>query len=212
MNRRPDKIDVYAGVFVFPGGRVERSDYTPAMLALTRGLTPGRGATHIGGELDPELCMGHWVAAIRELYEEAGVHFFIPQSDSEDAALTDGTAERLARQRALLQQGAIDLVSLLSKENLCCDLTRLIYFFHRITPEHYPRRFDTHFYLAALPTDQTPLESSEEVSESLWISAADALARAQSGAFPIMPPTVAVLRTLAAHRSWHELQHAFQIP
>ncbi|MGH7817093.1 MAG: NUDIX hydrolase, partial [Candidatus Binatia bacterium] len=82
---------------------------------------------------------------------------------------------------------------------------------HRVTPEHYPVRFDTHFYLAALPPRQTPLQSSEEVSESLWISAADALQRSQSGDFPMMPPTVAVLRTLAGHGSWNALREAFQL-
>ena len=40
LNRRPDHLDTYAGVFVFPGGRVEESDCSAAMLALTRGLSP----------------------------------------------------------------------------------------------------------------------------------------------------------------------------
>jgi 8-oxo-dGTP pyrophosphatase MutT (NUDIX family) len=211
MNRRPDKIDVYAGVFVFPGGRVERSDYSPAMLGLTHGLTAAEAQRKLASELEPELCLGHWVAAVRELYEEAGIHFFVPRGDG-PAQLGEGTAERLASQRVLLQNGSMDLASLLAGESLCCDLTQLIYFYHRVTPAHYPTRFDTHFYLAALPADQIPLQSSEEVSESLWISATDALTRSQSGDFPMMPPTIAVLRTLAAHSSWHALRNAFQIP
>ncbi|MGH7887158.1 MAG: hypothetical protein ACREPG_04790, partial [Candidatus Binatia bacterium] len=171
MNRRPDKIAVYAGIYVFPGGRVEKSDYSPEMLGLTQGLTSVEAQQKLGGTLEPELCVGHWVAAVRELYEEAGVHFFIPQNGAADTAAEAVLSERLAVQRARLQQGAIDLATLLAAESLCCDLARLRYFFHRVTPEHYPVRFDTHFYLAALPPRQTPLQSSEEVSESLWISA-----------------------------------------
>ena len=57
-------------------------------------------------------------------------------------------------QRVLLQTGSLDLATLLAGESLYCDLTRLIYFYHRVTPEHYPTRFDTHFYLAALPPDR----------------------------------------------------------
>ena len=212
MNRRPDKIDVYAGVFVFPGGRVEKSDYSPAMLALTRGLTPAEAQHKLGSKVEPERCLGHWVAAVRELYEEAGIHFFVPRDNAGCAKATEGAAERLANQRVLLQTGSLDLATLLAGESLYCDLTRLIYFYHRVTPEHYPTRFDTHFYLAALPPDQIPLHSSEEVSESLWITAADALSRSQSGDFPMMPPTIAVLRTLAAHSSWRALRSAFQFP
>ena len=208
MNRRPDKIEVYAGIYVFPGGRVEKSDYSRQMLGLIQGLTAGEAQEKLGGTLEPELCVGHWVAAVRELYEEAGVHFFVPQNGAPAQA---GLSERLAGQRARLQQGAIDLASLLAAESLYCDLARLSYFFHRVTPEHYPVRFDTHFYLAALPPRQTPLQSSEEVSESLWIAADDALQRSQSGNFPMMPPTVAVLRTLTTHSSWNALREAFQL-
>lgn len=211
MNRRPDKIEVYAGIYVFPGGRVEKSDYSPQMLDLIRGLTAAEAQQKLGSALEPELCLGHWVAAVRELYEEAGVHFFVSQNGASGAAAEASLFERLAGQRALLQQGTIDLASLLGAEGLYCDLARLTYFFHRVTPEHYPVRFDTHFYLAALPPCQTPLPSSEEVSESLWISADDALERLPSGNFPMMPPTVAVLRTLASHGSWNALSQAFQL-
>jgi 8-oxo-dGTP pyrophosphatase MutT (NUDIX family) len=211
MNRRPEKIDVYAGIYVFPGGRVEKSDYSPAMLQLTHGLSATDAQQQLGGALEPGLAVGYWVAAVRELFEEAGVHFFVPQDAADDPSPAAGLEQRLQMQRVLLQQGSIDLASLLTRERLRCDLARLKYIFHRVTPEHYPVRFDTRFYLAALPSRQIPLEISEEVSESLWISAADALARSQSGNFPMMPPTVAVLRTLATHSSWNALQQVFQL-
>ena len=211
MNRRPDKIEVYAGIYVFPGGRVEKSDYSPEMLGLIQGLTAAEAQQKLGSALEPELCVGYWVAAVRELYEEAGVHFFVPQDGASVPAAKVDLSERLAVQRSLLQRGTIDLASLLAAESLCCDLARLRYFYHRVTPEHYPVRFDTHFFLAPIPPSQTPLQNSEEVSESLWISADDALERLQSGNFPMMPPTVAVLRTLAAHGSWNALSRGFQL-
>lgn len=211
MNRRPDKMDVYAGIYVFPGGRVEKADCSPETFSLTQGLTPAEAQEKLGSELAPDLCVGHWVAAVRELFEEAGIYFFLPQSGALDDLAQEQLPQRLAEKRSALQQGAVEFVSLLAGENLCCDLSRLTYFFHRITPEHYPVRFDTRFYLAALPPHQTPLHSSEEVSESLWISAAAAIESSQSGNFPIMPPTVAVLRTLAGHGSWNALTQAFHL-
>jgi 8-oxo-dGTP pyrophosphatase MutT (NUDIX family) len=211
MNRRPEKMDTYAGIHVFPGGRLEPEDYSAAMLELTQGITPAEAQQKLGGELEPERCIGHWVAAARELFEEAGIYLFAPQ----DGALSDSARqylpERLAERRADLQRGDIDLAALLASERLYCDLRRLNYFFHRVTPEHYPVRFDTRFYLAALPPEQTPLHSSEEVSESFWISPTDALERSQSGAFPMMPPTIAVLRSLSVHSSWNALGEVFRL-
>ena len=211
MNRRPEKMDTYAGIHVFPGGRVEPADSSAAMLELTQGITPAEAQQKLGGELEPERCIGHWVAAARELFEEAGVFLFAPQDGKLSDAARQNLPQRLADRRADLQRGAIDLAALLAAERLYCDLRRLNYFFHRVTPEHYSVRFDTRFYLAALPEEQTPLDSSEEVSESLWISPSDALERSQSGAFPMMPPTIAVLRSLSIHSSWNALGEVFRL-
>ena len=211
LNRRPNNMDVYAGIYVFPGGRVEQSDCAPEMLRLTQGLTPADAQQKLGGDLNATLCVGYWVAAVRELFEEAGIHFFVPQDGRLDASASEGLPDRLARQRIGLQQGSVDFAGMLAAERLCCDLGRLTYFYHRVTPEHYPMRFDTRFYLAALPPEQRPLASSEEVSESLWISPDEALQRTQSGNFPMMPPTVAVLRNLSSYRSWDELGESFRL-
>jgi len=211
MNRRPEKMDTYAGVYVFPGGRVESTDWSSSMLNLVRGVTPEDAQQKLGSAAGPEICLGYWVAAVRELFEEVGVHFFVPQYNQPALIDANDFAVRLAQKRAELQEGKFDLPALMAAERLYCDVGRLSYFFHRITPEHYPVRFDTRFYLAALPEGQEPLHSSEEVSESLWVAPQAAIDRLQTGNFPMMPPTVAVLRTLAEHGSWHSLRAAFQL-
>jgi len=211
MNRRPEKMDTYAGVYVFPGGRVESTDWSLPMLNLVRGISPEDAQQKLGSPVDPEVCLGYWVAAVRELFEEAGIHFFVPQHTEVAVVDSIDLAERLAQKRTELQQGKCDLPTLMATERLYCDVGRLSYFFHRITPEHYPVRFDTRFYLAALPPGQNPLHSSEEVSESLWVAPKAAIERGQAGNFPMMPPTIAVLRTLADHDSWHSLRDTFQL-
>jgi 8-oxo-dGTP pyrophosphatase MutT (NUDIX family) len=210
MNRRPEKMDTYAGVYVFPGGRVESTDWSSPMLNLVRGVTPEAAQQKLGSEAGPEVCLGYWVAAVRELFEEAGIHFFVPQHN-EPVIDSTNLAGRLAQKRAELQQGKLDLPTLMAAEQLYCDVGPLSYFFHRITPEHYPVRFDTRFYLAALPQGQEPLHSSEEVSESVWVAPQAAIDRGQASNFPMMPPTIAVLRTLAEHDSWHSLCDVFQL-
>ena len=213
LNRRPDYMDSYAGAYVFPGGRVEESDYSRAMIGLTRGLTPREAQQKLGSDLPAEICLAHWVAAVRELFEEAGIHFFCSINNTAmDMDLEpEGLAARLAWKRAALQRGEIDLPNLLMSEGLYCNLARLSYFSHRITPEHYAIRFDTRFYLAALPPDQHPLPASEEVSESFWIAPATALERTQTGHYRMMPPTVAVLRNLSSYVSWQDLNKAFRL-
>lgn len=211
MNRRPEKMDTYAGVYVFPGGRVEKADCAAELRSFTLGLSPAEAQEKLGGELDAELCFGHWVAAARELFEETGVLLCASQQGTPSANASKMLAERLALKRAALQQGKTNLTRLLAEEGLVCDLARLSYFYHRVTPDHYPVRFDTRFFLAALPTWQNPLDQSEEVDESLWISAAEALDRCQSGKLPMMPPTVAVLRSLASHGSWASLSEIFPL-
>lgn len=210
MNRRPDQMDTYAGVYVFPGGRVEQNDWSEEMLGLTHGLTPVEAQAALVTELPPELCLGHWVAAVRELFEEVGIHFFVARGDAAPDFARQRSA-RLLEKRSPLQRGEIALPTLLTSEELLCDVASLAYFYHRVTPEHYPVRFDTRFYLAALPPDQIPLHTSEEVSESLWLSPKDALHRFEGGKFPMMPPTLTVLRNLITHHTWRALCAAFNL-
>jgi 8-oxo-dGTP pyrophosphatase MutT (NUDIX family) len=210
MNRRSEKMQTYAGVYVFPGGCVDQADYAPEMIALTRGLAPVDARATLNSELEPEVCLGHWVAAVRELFEEAGIHFF---GSAEDCEVADPSSllERLLAKRSALQAGELTLAEILRSELLCCEVGRLTYFAHRITPEHYEVRFDTRFFLAALPAQQNPLHSSEEVEDSLWISPQAALDRFPSGRFSMMPPTLAVLRTLAQRGSWQALRASFNV-
>ena len=211
MNRRPEHMETYAGVYVFPGGSVEPDDGSEKMLALMRGLSSAQAQQLLGAEVKPELCLAYWVAAVRELFEEAGVHFFVNGTGEPLLPGHEQVFARLSQKRKALQRGELDFSSLLESEQLHCDISRLTYFFHRITPEHYPIRFDTRFYLAALPAGQDPMHYSEEVAESLWITANDALDRSKSGKFPMMPPTLAVLRILAQHGCWADLIAAFQL-
>ena len=210
MNLRPQKMQTYAGIYVFPGGCVEAADCSKEMVALSRGLAPDTARAMLNSDLEPESCLGHWVAAVRELFEEAGVHFF-ESADGARVVSQSDLVRQLLQKRSAVQARQLTLPALLKSEGLRCNLRCLTYFFHRITPEHYKIRFDTRFFLAALPPEQVPLQASEEVTESLWLTACDALDRFQSGNYPIMPPTVAVLRILAEQPTWQTLCDRFKL-
>jgi 8-oxo-dGTP pyrophosphatase MutT (NUDIX family) len=211
MTRRRPEMQFLGGFLVFPGGGVENEDCSEKMASLCRGLTRLDAQRILGAGIGPEISLGHWVAAVRELFEETGIHFFVDENGSAPDVLPGNLAERLSEKRRVLSNGTFRLPQLLESERLFCDLGRLTYLFHRITPEKYPVRFDTRFYLAALPPHQTPLTSSEEVSESLWVEPKIALDESASGKFPMMPPTVITLRTLAEHGSWQNLSAAFRL-
>lgn len=208
LTRRPANMKVLAGFLVFPGGTVEKEDSSEKMIARCNGLSPEVAQRILGTKIGVRMAIGHWVAAVRELFEEVGIHFFVTEKGSPCANLPSGFRERLAED-ATLSGVRLTLAALLESEKLFCDLGRLVYLFHRITPPHYPVRFDTRFYLAALPPDQVPSACSDEVAELIWLSPREAMYQCESGILPMMPPTLIALKTLAEHESWRNLSAAY---
>lgn len=208
MTRRPAEMKFMGGCYVFPGGSVREEDCSEEILKRCRGLSRTEAQRILGGQLGPELSLGHWVAGIRELFEEVGVLLCI----TDDGAEIDVELQRkLDGKRQAMVRGAVDFGTFLESEGLYCDVERPSYFSHRVTPEKYPIRFDTRFFLARLPSGQTPLSSSEEVTESLWITPAVSLNQAENQGLPLMPPTLAALRTLAAFDSWDGLSAQYRL-
>lgn len=205
MTRRPLEMRFLGGFYVFPGGGVRPDDYSEAMLRRCRGLAASDAHTLLDQALAPEQCLGHWVAAIRELYEEAGILLCVSREGGTIGFEESEVSARLRGKRESLIAGNVSFLELLESEDLYCDLGSAVYFFHRITPDHYRMRFDTRFYLAVLPLGQRPLAVSQEVVESLWIAPAEALRRFERGRMPLIPPTVITLSTLAAFSSWQAL-------
>jgi 8-oxo-dGTP pyrophosphatase MutT (NUDIX family) len=211
LTQRPSEMRFLGGFYVFPGGAVHESDYAPKTLDRCRGLSGAEARKILGHRHDEEVALGHWVAGVRELFEEVGILLCITDS-GEAVNLTDSmTKRRFEENRQAVVREELDFGTFLESEGLCCDLTRAVYFFHRVTPEFYPMRFDTRFYIATLPPHQTPLPCSEEVTDSLWIKPERAMARVYSEDFPLLPPTTTVLETLAQINSWDRLRGKFNL-
>ena len=66
---------------------------------------------------------------------------------------------------------------------------------HWITPELEPKRFDTRFFVARMPSGQRCRTVGTEAELRLWVRPGDALEQGLT----LMAPTVAVLEELAAH-------------
>jgi 8-oxo-dGTP pyrophosphatase MutT (NUDIX family) len=205
FTRRPRQMKFMGGFYVFPGGSVHDEDYSATVVQRCRGLSPDGAQAILGGRLEARFSLGHWVAGIRELFEEVGVLLCVTES-GQDVDLSQATIrQRLEQERAALARDRLDFGAFLEAEDLYCNLPRLAYLYHRVTPDIYPIRFDARFYLASLPAGQAPLDRSEEVAESLWLAPGEALGRAERADFPLIPATSYVLKNLAQF-SWEELQ------
>lgn len=211
MTRRPAGMDFLGGMYVFPGGGVAREDWSEAGLSRCHGLSRREAQKILGPRLSPELCLGHWVAAVRELFEEVGILACVTEEGAPVAMKEKERTERIAEKRKALIEGGLHFHSLLESEGLFCDAGRLGYFSHWLTSEIFPIRFDTRFYIAALPADQTPLSTSQEVSQSLWISPERALKLLERGGLPMIFPTFASLRTLADFDSLEDLSREYRL-
>lgn len=211
LTRRPRQMKFLGGFYVFPGGSVHKEDYSPTVLDRCRGLTPTEARRILGGSLESDVALGHWVAVVRELFEEVGILLCVTESGAPIEPRDGETKKRLETKRQALVKETLDFGTFLESEGLLCDLSRLVYIYHRVTPEIYAMRFDTRFYLASLPPYQTPLARSEEVTDSVWIQPDKALSRAYADGFPLIPPTTYVLDDLARTGSWEELQQRYDL-
>ncbi|HZD39225.1 MAG TPA: hypothetical protein VE131_00795, partial [Terriglobales bacterium] len=211
LTRRPAGMRFLGGFYVFPGGTVHENDYSSQVLARCRGLSADAARQLLGGKHPADVALGHWVAVLRELFEEVGVLLCVNETGEPIHADDEQARRHLELRRRAVVRRQLEFGALLETENLFCDLARVVYFDHWITPEIYPMRFDTRFYIAALPPYQTPLGRSEEVTHSLWIKAAEALARIDRRDFPILPPTTTILQRLAQLPSWAQLQAEFRL-
>lgn len=185
LMRRPLTMAFAPGMHVFPGGRVDLAQDT---------RPPVRGSVPSGEWAEEHLGRALIVAGVRETFEEAGVLLAVDRS-GRPAVPDDGwTRDRAASEVA----GGFPEVLVRRRLHLDADL--LVPIAHWITPEVESRRFDTRFLAAALPPGQDVDRHQTETDHALWLAPAEALADYRRGLRPMLPPTVAVLAELAAHR------------
>lgn len=203
MVRRVIQSDFMPDVYVFPGGSVQPDD-------LAAEQTPGICRDAQPGKVDPAgrtaLGVGVRAAAIRELFEEAGV--LLADQGERTLAINEGNMARFAAYRQAFNERRGSLVEMAKSERLELTTDRLNYFAHWITPEGMPKRFDTHFFITTAPEEQEAAHDQLETSEGLWIAPAEALARAERNEFPIVFATIHQLHDLAAFQSVAEALRA----
>lgn len=195
MVRRHGKSRFMGGMYVFPGGKRDEGDSTPEVRACCRGLTATEAAAVLG-DLEPERALGHFVAALRETFEEAGVLL------THDGPWDD--AEAVGAARLALHHGETTIASLATRYGWTLDLSQLRYLDHWITPEIEPRRFSARFFMAAVPAGQEARHDALETTDGVWIAPSMALDQYYERKLDMVPPTIKVLQDIAERASIDE--------
>lgn len=185
LMRRVSTMAFAAGMYVFPGGRiddadlVESFDWTGAPLDAAR-MTAG-----------PDLARGLVVCAVRELFEETGVLLAV-----DERGVVPPEDDRWESDRAAVHESSGALADVLSRRGLALDPDLLPLWTHWVTPEVESRRYDVRFFVAAVPAGQRARDVSGEADDVRWETPASALVAYGEGRLPMLPPTVATIADL----------------
>jgi len=189
MVKRHHQIDFVAGALVFPGGKASKGDFDPGVAELTDGAE---------GWTVEMRALG--AAAIREAFEESGILFAREQGSGDFVG--SARLEKLAHYRQALEKNEIALLEMLRAEKLRLACDRLVHFAHWVTPKTMPKRFDTHFFLAAVPQGHAGSHDGHEAVDSVWIRPEDAIADRKR--WNVIFPTKLNLMKLARSRNTEE--------
>jgi 8-oxo-dGTP pyrophosphatase MutT (NUDIX family) len=189
MVRRHAGARAFADAYVFPGGVVRADDFA----AQEGDLTPAEALARFGDRggdppADAALALALHRAAMRELFEEAGVLLAVDAA-GRPVAIPDADAPGWAARRRSVQAGELTVAELLRADGLAAAPARLHYFSHWITPTEAPRRFDTRFFVAEMPPGQRAAECGVETFDGLWLRPREALGRYAAGELPLVFPT-----------------------
>ncbi len=193
LQRRHAQMTDMGGLYVFPGGKLDPQDSDAQSLAALD-QAPQALHAHLGEpDLTAPLAAGLHVAALREALEECGLLLAEP--------LQAGVPLDAPRARAMLREGQ-PLAQVLSHLGLRLATQRLAAWSRWITPlspAMGTRRFDTRFFVAPAPLDQTAAHDNEEATESVWLAPRAALEQYRDGQIELAPPQIMSLAHLARY-------------
>jgi 8-oxo-dGTP pyrophosphatase MutT (NUDIX family) len=192
MVRRGAGLAFGASAWVFPGGKQDAADSDPAWEGLVEG-----GFT--GSELALRVC------AARETFEESGL---LLGRDAAGKFASVEVCERLGARRGEVEKDPAAFMDVVREAWVKLALDRLVYFAHWITPDFEPRRFDTHFFLAAAPPEQVAAHDGSEAVDHGWVSPAWLLDQRLKGEAKLMFPTRLNLEVLAKSANAAEAERA----
>jgi 8-oxo-dGTP pyrophosphatase MutT (NUDIX family) len=182
MVERHANIGFAGGALVWPGGKIDPADFDAGWADVAAGLD---GID----DLDERAAR---IGAMREAFEECGILFA-----THEGAPVGSHAQAFTDQRQDVDRNATLFQPLMRQNSLTLCPQDLKPFARWIPPPALHKRFDTRFYLAALPKGQRAIQDGTEAVKILWISPRDALDQLAAGKVKIIFPTARNLELLA---------------
>jgi len=187
--KRHGLSDVLGGAYVFPGGKLDDSD---CQLDPQAYLDQDPAQLHAAlGEPQTDMgtATGLYVAALREAFEESRVLF---------------TPDITIARAALLQDRAKPFNQMLAELKVRLHTRNVLPWSRWITPRMPSitnKRFDTRFFVAAVPAEQEATHDDHEATESVWLPPRAALEQYWNGQIQLAAPQIMSLAHLARHRT-----------
>lgn len=181
MVKRHHQIDFASGALVFPGGKSHAGDHDEAWAEHTLGWA----------DYDADQ-RGLRIAAIREVFEEAGI-LLARRRNGEPIG---GEACPMDVRQAV-DAGTTPFLDVVRGLDAQLDLAALTVFARWITPAVVAKRFDTWFYLVKAPDDQLAACDGRETVDAEWIRPAEALRLGEAKERTVIFPTRMNLKLLA---------------
>lgn len=198
LMRRHRAQSFLAGAFVFPGGAIDEDDADPDLSSSVVGPTAMEAAQSLQEpDIPARTVFGLYMAAIRETFEEAGVLLAYNEDGDLLQYPDQQMAARLSLARRALHKKEMSLRDLAKQEKIHFAFDLLTPYAHWITPFIEKKRFNTRFFLARIPAGQIPLHDAVEMTESRWMSPAEALTANRQTEIQLMPPTLRILEDIS---------------
>ncbi|MFF3394592.1 NUDIX hydrolase [Streptomyces sp. NPDC002669] len=202
MLRRRASMAFAGGAYAYPGGGVDPRDDDRLVAWAGPALDIWADRLGVGTRAEAQAIV---CAAVRETYEEAGVLLAGPGADTVVGDITGADWE--ADRQALVAR-ELSFAEFLDRRGLVLRSDLLGAWARWITPEFEPRRYDTWFFVAALPEGQRTRNASTEADRTVWISPGEAADGYDRGELLMMPPTVSTLRALRPYGTVAEVLKA----
>jgi len=198
--KRSPRSGFFPGTYVFPGGEVDPEDRIVNLWIQHLDMELEEISRRFGGGITEQEAIARGVTAIRETFEEAGV--LLCSLNTPRRGSLEGICTRLM-DRGLPRGWLRELVV---TEGWTLEFSRLARWAHWITPELMPRRYETRFFLACMPSDQECVPDTHETTYGVWISPEQGLVGNLRGEIPLSPPTLITLQELLHYPDVEDLK------
>lgn len=186
---RRHEASSFGMAYAFPGGVIDPED---AQIHDFCGLGAADANKRLGVG---DRGLDYYSAAVRELFEEAGILL----------ADTQSLGESLESIRDGLNDGSVNWAEFVRGNGLRLHCDELHYFSHWVTPPTMTKRYTTRFFLAEMPQGQIASHCGGELTDSCWTTAQDILAAGERRDVKLHYPTIKTLESIARYKTLEDL-------